>query len=183
MEFLNFLKSKAFIGSVIAAIILVIALGFGMLRYLDTSTKHSQRIVVPNLKTLSMARAKLQLEQKTLRAAVEESANFNPKFPPLTVIDQKPQAGDFVKENRKIYLVVNPKDYRKVKLPDVIQKTKRQARPTLQSVGFRVGKTIYRPDIARNVVLEMRHDGKVVRPGDLVRKTSIIDLVVGDGTR
>ena len=146
-------------------------------------TKHSQRIEVPNVKRLSVELAKKSLANKELQMAIQDSANFDPKFPPLSIIDQNPKAGNLVKENRKIYLTINPSGYRKVKIPDVIQKTLRQAKPTLKAIGFNIGKKTYVPNLAKDVVLKLKHNGKVLKPGDLLMKTSTVDLVLGDGTQ
>ncbi|WP_238527901.1 PASTA domain-containing protein [Aquimarina agarivorans] len=145
-------------------------------------TNHDQRIAVPNLEKLTLEKASDLLEASKLMAKVQDSANFNPSYPPFSVIEQNPKAGSFVKEDRKIYLVLNPSNYRKIIVPNIIQKTRRQAEPTLKALGFKVGKVIYRPNIARDMVLEMQHKGKVVKPDGFLRKTSVIDLVVGDGS-
>ena len=87
------------------------------------------------------------------------------------------------KENRKIYLILNPSDYRKVIIPDVIRSTLRQTRPTLEALGFRIGKLIYIDDLGRDEVLELRFRGQKINAGDMIKKTSAIDLVLGNGNR
>ena len=46
---------------------------------------------------------------------------------------------------------------------------------------FEIGKINYRKYIAKDEVLELRFEGKKIEPGDKLRKTSVIDLVLGDG--
>ncbi len=181
MGFFRFLFSKSFIYQIVFAFIAVVLLCFLGLKWLDFKTNHDQRIVVPNLEKLTFEKAKYILNKENLVAKVQDSANFNPDYPPYSVIEQNPKKGSFVKEDRKIYLVLNPSNYRKLKVPNIIQKTRRQAEPTLRALGFNVGEIIYRPDLARDVVLEMKHRGKKIKPSDLLMKTSTIDLVVGDG--
>lgn len=67
-------------------------------------------------------------------------------------------------------------------IPDLIRRTRRQAEPTLRSLGFEIGDVSYKPDIAEDAVLELRHKGKKLEPGDELMKTSTIDLVLGDGS-
>ncbi|HBK71585.1 MAG TPA: serine/threonine protein kinase, partial [Flavobacteriaceae bacterium] len=110
------------------------------------------------------------------------SASFNPEYPPNSIITQVPEAGDFVKVNRKIYLTTNPSGYRKIAIPDVLNKTKRQVETHLKSIGFKIGKYQFVPDIGENVVRKMKYKGKVLKKGDLVSKNSTIDLVLGDGS-
>ncbi len=49
------------------------------------------------------------------------------------------------------------------------------------ALGFKIGKIDYRDHISSDEVLELRHDGKTLKVGDALRKTSVIDLVVGNG--
>lgn len=183
MRFFRFIFSKPFGIQLLLAIVGLFIFCFLGLKWMDFYTNHSQRIEVPNVRRLSIALAKKSLENNDLRAAVQDSANFNPKFPPLSIIEQNPKAGNLVKENRQIYLTINPSGYRKIQIPDVIQKTLRQAKPTLKAIGFNIGKKTYVPNIAKDVVLELKHEGKILKAGDLLMKTSTIDLVLGDGTR
>ncbi len=182
MNFFKFIFSKTFGIQILLAIVGIFLFCFLGLKWLGFFTKHSQRIEVPNVKRLSFALAEKSLENQELKAVIQDSANFNPKFPPLSVIEQNPKAGNKVKENRKVYLTLNPSGYRKVSIPDVIQKTIRQAKPTLQAVGFNIGKKIYKPNLAKDVVLGIQHEGKELNPGDLLMKTSTVDLVLGDGS-
>ena len=110
-----------------------------------------------------------------------DSASFNPKFPPKSVIEQNPLPGDFVKENRKIYLTLNPSDYRKITVPNVLDQTKRQVVIQLKSLGFRVGKERYIKDLGRDVVRGLEIKGKKIEPGNRLPKNTVIDLVLGDG--
>ena len=122
-----------------------------------------------------------ELSNADLRFFIIDSANYNPDYPKFSVIEQNPAAGKFVKENRQIYLVLNPSGYRKLTIPDVIDKTRRQAEPTLKALGFKIGKITYIDHIGKDEVRELRHKGKKIQPGDQLQKTSTIDLVLGNG--
>lgn len=121
------------------------------------------------------------LTPENLRFAILDSSKYNPDMPPLAVLEQSPKAGNLVKDRRKIYLTVNPSGYRKIKIPNVIQITKRNAESTLKAVGFEVGKITYRNNIGKDMVLEVRHNGKKIEPGVELPKTTTIDLVLGNG--
>ena len=114
---------------------------------------------------------------------VLDSANYNPNYPRFSVIEQLPEAGSLVKENRKIYLTLNPSGYRKVAVPEIIRRTLRQARPTLEALGFELGEITYANDIGKDEVLAIKHKGRTIAPGTMLPKTSKIDLVVGNGRR
>jgi beta-lactam-binding protein with PASTA domain len=152
-----------------------------MLFWLKSTTNHGQKIEVPNLDRLSLDMAEEKLTELDLRFVVLDSSNYNPNFPKYSVIEQIPEAGEFVKENRKIYLTLNRSGYVFLEVPNVIGKTRRQAAPTLVSMGFEIGKIEYSSYIALDEVLEMSHKGKKISPGDQLQKTSVIDFVLGDG--
>jgi beta-lactam-binding protein with PASTA domain len=51
----------------------------------------------------------------------------------------------------------------------------------LESLGLKLGKTSYTPDIARNAVKDQLIDGKTIDPGTKVPMSTAIDLVLGNG--
>ncbi len=62
-----------------------------------------------------------------------------------------------------------------------IQQTYREAESTIKSLHLEVGKIEYVPDIGKDMILEVRMNGKILKPGDKIKKSSKIDLVLGDG--
>jgi len=182
MTFINYLFTKAFLRQLLYALLALIVLSFLLLWWLRSTTNHNQKIEVPSLAKLSLDVVEDRLDDLDLRYEILDSANYNPDYPRYTVIEQIPKAGQFVKENRKIYLTLNPSDYRKIKVPEVLGKTGRQAKPTLLAMGFEIGKISTRPHISDHV-LEMRFEGEKLTPGMEIPKTSVIDLIVGDGSQ
>ena len=84
---------------------------------------------------------------------------------------------------RKIYLTLNPVGYKKIKVPNVIQVTLRNAETLLNAVGFEVGELIYKNNIGKDMVLEIRYEGKKIKPGHTLRQRKKIDLVLGNGKK
>ncbi|MDG2483829.1 MAG: PASTA domain-containing protein [Flavobacteriaceae bacterium] len=183
MNFLRFIFSKSLLRQIVLAIVACIIFSFLALKWLKSYTNHGTFVEVPNLVGLSLDDAETTLQNFDLRTQVQDSSNYNPKYASGAVIEQEPLAGAQVKENRKIYLILNPSDYRKVIIPDVIRSTLRQTRPTLEALGFRIGKLIYIDDLGRDEVLELRFRGQKINAGDMIKKTSAIDLVLGNGNR
>lgn len=152
------------------------------MQWLKITTNHSQKIQVPDLSKLTIEQAKVKLEELDLNLKIVDSTNFNPTYPPLSVIEQDPEAGDFVKEDRKIYLKINRSTYQDVKIPNILTKSRRNAETLLKASGFRVGNSPkYVPDIARNIVRGLYYKGKTVKVGDKLPKNSVINLKLGDG--
>lgn len=181
MQLISYLKSKQFIRTIIIMILSMFIAVFILGKFLSFKTNHDQKIQVPDLAKLSLDDADKVLKEQDLNFIVIDSASFNPEFPPKSVIEQNPEAGDFVKDGRKIYLTLNASSYRKIEIPDVLGKTKRQVVTHLKSVGFRIGSSSYVPDIGRDVVRKLTLKGKEITKGELVAKNSEIDLVLGDG--
>lgn len=179
MTFFQFLFTKAFVKQLLLAVVVLIALIFLTLWWLKFTTNHNETTEVPNLAKMSLDKVEEKLDEMSLRYEILDSANYNPDFPRYSVIEQIPKPGKFVKENRKLYLTLNPSGYRKIEVPNILGRTRRQAEPTLLAMGFEIGKISYRPHISDNV-LEMRFNGEKLEPGTKIQKTSVIDLIVGD---
>lgn len=182
MNFILFLKSKAFLKNLLIAVVGLVLFVFLIFKWLNISTNHNQRIEVPNLEKKNLAEVETVLKDLNLRFFILDSASYNPSYPKKSVIDQNPFAGSFVKENRKIYLTLNPSGYRKVTIPNVYGKTKRQAVSQLSAVGFRIDKkAVFVTDIAKNVVRGLLYKGSKIKTGDKLPKKSVITLRLGDG--
>ncbi|WP_394906127.1 PASTA domain-containing protein [uncultured Mesonia sp.] len=183
MKLFRFLFSKLFVYQLLIALLLIFIIVFAALSWLDSTTNHDQRIEVPDLSKLSLEVVEQELEAYNLRYVVVDSANYNPDYPIYSVIEQNPKPGKNVKENRKIYLTLNPSGYAKIEIPEIEGRTKRQVIPTLKSIGFEIGEITYKPNLAKDAVIGLRHNGKAVKAGERLPKTSVIDLVLGDGSR
>jgi len=181
MKILNYVKSKEFLRTIILMIVVVIIIFFGLSKWMHYYTKHDQKIEVPNLEKLSTEEAQNILSDSNLTFFVLDSASFNPKYPPKSVISQNPSAGNFVKEQRKIYLTLNPSTYRKITVPNVIGLTKRQVVIQLKSVGFKIGKELYIKDLGLDVIRSIEVNKRKIKPGDKLPKNTTIDLILGDG--
>lgn len=181
MKLFGYLKSREFLGTIILIVAVSLLLIFALGKWLNYHTKHDERIAVPDLEQLSLEETETKLSAVSLRYVVIDSATYNPKYPPKSVIEQNPAAGDLVKENRKIYLTLNPSDYRKISVPNVLDNTKRQVVTQLKSIGFQIGKERYIPDLGKDVVRGLEIKGKRIKPGDRLPKNTVIDLVLGDG--
>ena len=183
MSIFKFLFSKAFLKQLVLAVVALVVLCFLILQWLKSTTNHGEFEMVPDLKGKSISVAQIELDENNLVMQIQDSANYNPDYPKFSVIDQEPSAGTKVKEDRKIYLTLNPSGYRKVEVPDLRERTFRQAEPNLEALGFKVGKITYVDNLGKDIVLQLKYKGKTINPGDKLPKTSKIDLVLGNGNR
>lgn len=181
MSFVNYITSKFFFRQVLIATGIVAVIAFVFFNMLSYFTNHGQEITVPNLSKLSIDEAEEKLKSLDLDYVLLDTLDFKEEFPKYGVVEQDPKPGSKVKANRKVYIKINSDGYSYVTLPDLIEKTYRQAEPTLNSIGLEVGTITYKPYLGKDMVLEMKHNGVAVKPGTKIMKTSKIDLVLGDG--
>ncbi len=181
MSLRNYLTSKVFFAQVLAATVIVGVLAFFFFHWITFVTKHGEEILVPNLSRMNEIQVEEKLDELGLTYEILDTLDYQPNFPKLGVLFQEPAAGSKVKGGRTVYIKINASEYKKVQIPDLVDKTYRQAVPTLKSLGLATGNVTYAPHIGKDMVLEMRMNGKVIKPGTRVYKASKIDLVLGDG--
>jgi beta-lactam-binding protein with PASTA domain len=183
MSIIKFIVSKTFFKQLGLAVVALVVFCFLMLQWLKSTTNHGEFETVPDLKGKSQSVAKMELEANNLVMQIQDSANYNPNYPKFSVIEQEPAKGSKVKQNRKIYLTLNPSGYRKVEVPNLRERTFRQAEPNLVALGFKIGKITYVDNLGKDIVLELKYKGQIIKPSQKLPKTSKIDLVLGNGKR
>ena len=183
LHFFRFLFSRSFFWQLFLLLFVLTALFIGVFYGLNWHTRQGNFIEVPDLQAKSIAEVSLILEDQKLNFEVIDSARFNPDYKPFAVIEQSPLAGEQVKKNRKIYLTLNPANYNEVRIPEVIQITRRSAESSLRAVGLEIGEITYMDNIGKDMVLQLRYDNAPIAPGEKLPKTSRVDLVLGNGIR
>ena len=163
------------------ALFLLFAGIYAVLLSLDGFTRHGEFIVVPDLEHVSLSKAQELLEKSHLRYEVRDSTAYNKEYPPYTVMKQTPKANEKVKKDRKIYLSINPTNFRKIDLPNIIRRPIKEVRPNLASLNIKIGRVTYVNDISKDAVLRAFYKGKEIKPGDKILENSTIDLECGNG--
>ena len=181
MSLKDYLKSRVFFVQVLIGILIIAVLSYLFFHWLTFTTDHGNEITVPDLRKLSEIQVEQKLDELDLDYVLLDSVDYDKTFPKHSVVEQDPVSGSKVKKNRKIYIKINSSGFTTVKIPNLIEKTYRQAIPTLKSLGLEEGTITYKPYLGKDMVLEMRWNGKKLNPGDKVFKSSKIDLVLGDG--
>lgn len=181
MSLRKYLSSRVFFIQMAIALSIVLVLGYLFMHWLTFTTDHGNEITVPNLSKLNEEQVEERLDDLDLDYVLLDSVDFNPAYPKHTVVEQDPLAGAKVKKNRKIYIKINSSGFTLVRMPNLVEKTYRQAVPTLKALGLQEGEVTYKPYLGKDMVLEMRCNGKKLNPGDKIFKSSKIDLVLGDG--
>ena len=183
MKILDHFKSKSIAKQIFLMLVIIFIVFFLVYNSLKIYTKHNRYIEVPNLAGKNLDEAIIILDDNKLRYEVLDSSKFFVNIPNYSVISQIPKELELVKKNRKIYLNVNPKNFQKVSLPNVIQITKRNAESILTALGFKVRDYSYIDNIGKDMVLDAQFDGESIPPGSIIPKKSKIDLILGNGKK
>lgn len=178
-KFWAYLKTKQFRANLLLAIGTVVVIVMIVFFSLSFYTRHGTGIPVPQLKGMQVEKAMSLLKEQGFDYKIDSVYVLDQS--PGSVIEQDPDPGTNVKENRTIYLTVVTRLAPPVSLPDLEPYTYREAVATLANYGLKVGDTTYRSDIARDRILEMRFGGQVIKAGTAIPKGSRIDLVLGNG--
>jgi beta-lactam-binding protein with PASTA domain len=181
MSIRKYLTSRVFGVQVLIAIAIVAALAYLFMHWLTFTTDHGHEISVPDLRKLTEEQVQTKLDELDLDYELLDSVDYRSDFPQFSVVEQDPSPGTKVKVGRKIYIKVNTSGFSSVRIPDLIEKTYREAVPTLRALGLDEGTVTYVPNLGKDMVLEMRFKGRNLKVGDRVLKSSKIDLVLGDG--
>ena len=179
MSFFAYLKTKSFRNTILLAIgsvIVVVLIAFYSLGYY---TRHGSGIPVPKVTSLPVEKALIILKDQGFGVSIDSV--YVPDQVPGTVVEQDPDAGTNVKENRVIYIKIVKNQAPPVALPDILDAPYISAVATISNYGLKVGDTTYRSDIARNHVLEVKFGGQTIQAGTKIPKGSKLDLVLGDG--
>lgn len=176
-------KSKSLTKQIFLMVSIVIFVFFLVYNSLMIYTKHNKYIEVPNLLGLNLDEAINILKKNKLKYEVLDSSKFFVDIPNYSIISQIPLESELVKKNRKIYLNVNPRNFQKVSLPNVIQITKRNAESILTALGFQVLEYNYVDDIGKDMVLDVLYDGEKIVPGQKIPMNSGLSLILGNGKR
>jgi len=178
MSFKKFLASRTFFINLSIALFLIAILLFLTLQVLKIYTRHGQSNPVPNFYGMQKQEAETIAKQHNLKIIIIDSV-YTDKVNPGEVIEQDPNAGFEVKENRTVFLTINSSNKEMVVLPKLTEISFRQAQVLVENYGFEVGEIAYQPSEYNNLVLTVKQDSAEIIEGSLLLKGSSIDFVIG----
>ena len=136
---------------------------------------------MPSLVGLALSETQDTLHGMDLNSIIIDSAAYNPNYDRGDVLSHQPTAGSEVKPGRKIYLTINPVTAHYLPLPDLKNKSLRQAISLLDNNAFRVGYLYYIDHYAKDLVRFVKVNSKIVHANDSLPKFTTVDLYLGDG--
>ncbi|HTB24018.1 MAG TPA: PASTA domain-containing protein [Puia sp.] len=176
----RFLTSKPLWVNILAGFIFLVVLLLIFLGSLDIITHHGKTMKIPAVVGLSIGEARKTLESQGFEIQIQDSI-YNDTIPPLQVIKQFPEADNLVKVNRTVYLTINRALAPEIDMPNLLSMTFRNAEMVLRRYGLKLGDTLFKPDFARNSVLDQQYKGESIKPGTKIQQGSEITLVLGNG--
>src|SRR5690606_1859100 len=178
-KFFQYLRTQTFRKNLITAIIVIALFVFTIFFVLRSYTRHGENIKVPELTNMSLKDAINTLESNGFRYQVDSV--YQTDATPGIIIDQDPSPGSNVKTNRTIYITMITMTPPFVNFPEVREMTYLEARAMISNYELKIADTIYIPDIARDVVLDVKYGVEKLLGGKEILKGSIVSLVLGNG--
>jgi len=166
--------------NIVVGIILAIALFAVFLLSLKWITQHGRSSAVPPVTGKKVEEARKLLRNAGFDVEIQDSV-YADNLKPLMVIKQFPEADEIVKTNRTVYLVISRAVPPIVEMPNLVGYSYRNAEMVLKNMDLKIGDTTFKPDFAKNAVLEQIYNGATITAGTKIRKGSVISLVLGDG--
>jgi beta-lactam-binding protein with PASTA domain len=176
----QFVTKKGLWINILAGFFIIVFALFLLYLLLGPLTKHGNSKTVPYVVGKSFEEAKRILSKEGFDVEIQDSIYIDTSAKG-SVLKQIPEGDDVVKINRKIYLTLNRFVPPQVEMPNLIGFSFRNAEMQLKNMGLRVGDTIFKPDFAKNSVLEQHYNGSTIVPGTKILQGSEITLVLGDG--
>ncbi len=176
----KFITNRPLWLNIIIGIVLALGIFSLFLLSLNWLTDHGKSATVPSVTGKSYDEAIKIIKQAGFDYEVQDSVYID-TAKPFSVIKQIPDADEVVKSNRTIFLIVNRSVPPLVEMPNLVGYSLRNALMVLKNLDLKLGDTTFKPDFAKNAILEQLYNGNSISPGTELRKGSIISLVLGDG--
>jgi len=180
VSFFSMFKNRVLYKQIIFAFCAMFLCFFLWLKYIDIYTHHDEHIVLPGFYGVHIQDLDSICQELDLRYIIIDSV-FNKKEEKGIILEQDPRAGTNVKENRRIYFTINALQNKVITFPYITDLSLRQTVRKLESLGLVVGELEYKPDLAKNVVLNQKVNGIQIKEGQELFLGTIVDLVIGSG--
>jgi beta-lactam-binding protein with PASTA domain len=176
----KFITSRPLWVNILIGITIVVMIFLLFIVSLNWITRHGDAKLVPAVTGKNINDVQKLLADKGFDIVIQDSVYYD-SLPPGIVIKQVPDADQVVKVNRTVYVTINrfvPPD---ISMPNLVGFSYRNAELQLRNLGLKVGDTTFKPDFAKNSVLEQLIAGNPVKAGDKVKVGTAVDLILGSG--
>ena len=179
-EFFGKFASGFLWGNILAMVLVVVALAFGVKYGLDTYTHHGEGIEVPKIEGMVYQNARAMMEERGLNVVVTDSG-YNKRLPAGSILLQNPGPGMKVKAGHTIYVTVNSPSSPTFAIPDVVDNSSyREAEAKLVAIGFKLDAP-QQVEGEKDWVYGILCRGRRVSTGDRISIDSPLTLLIGNG--
>ena len=180
-EFFSFKTNKFFWLNIVAMIVVMVVMIFGVLKWLDIHTHHGESVVVPDVKGMTVEEATKMFRNHGLVYVISDTKYVKDKAAGI-ILELKPGAGEKVKEGRTVYLTVNTLDVPLRAIPDVADNSSlRQAQAKLLNAGFKLNQ-VQLVNGEKDWVYGVKYQGRQLAAGEKIPLGASLTLMVGDGS-
>ena len=179
-EFFGKFASGFLWGNILAMVLVVVALAFGVKYGLDVYTRHGEGIEVPKVEGMVYQNARVLMEERGLYLVVTDSG-YNKRLPANSILVQNPGPGMKVKQGHTIYVTVNSPSSPSFAIPDLVDNSSfREAEAKLTAIGFKLTPP-QQVEGEKDWVYGILCRGRRVSTGDRISIDSPLTLLVGNG--
>ena len=179
-EFFGKFASGFLWGNILAMVLVVVALAFGVKYGLDAYTHHGEGIEVPKIEGMVYQNARAMMEERGLNVVVTDSG-YNKRLPAGSILLQNPGPGMKVKTGHTIYVTVNSPSSPTFAIPDVVDNSSyREAEAKLVAIGFKLAPP-QQVEGEKDWVYGILCRGRRVSTGDRISIDSPLTLLIGNG--
>ena len=179
-EFFGKFASGFLWGNILAMVLVVVALAFGVKYGLDVYTRHGEGIEVPKVEGMVYQNARALMEERGLYLVVTDSG-YNKRLPANSILIQNPGPGMKVKQGHTIYVTVNSPSSPSFAIPDLVDNSSfREAEAKLTAIGFKLTPP-QQVEGEKDWVYGILCRGRRVSTGDRISIDSPLTLLIGNG--
>lgn len=177
MKWRAFFFTRFFWRHLMLAAVASVILMWITLQIISVFTHHGEKIELPDFVDQPLESATEFADQNGFSIVVMDSV-YEPRKEKGTILIQDPLPATFVKEGRTIYVTVVGQTPEKVKMPNLVDLSLRQAVERVNAAGLQLDFIQVVPGEYNNAVTEQLHQGKPIRAGRELNRNSKIVLVV-----
>lgn len=166
--------------NLLAMLMILVALPFIVLSWLDSYTLHGKTIEVPDISGKQLSEAVSILRSEKLDFEIVDH-KYVKGAKENEVLEQRPAAAAKVKEGRKIELTMSSAHEPMQVIPPVVDNSSlREAQARLRASGFKLGENVLVPG-EKDWVYSLLHGKDTLRNGMQIPVGSTVVLVIGSG--
>lgn len=177
---LDLLRNKKLYVHLGLMFLIFVALFWVSLKIISSVTRHGESVKVPNLIGLHPDEIEDMDGMSDFNFLVVDSV-YDSEKEKGSICNQIPLADAKVKSGRIIYLTVVSMHPEQLLMPNLLDLTLRNATSLIETYGLKVGNVSYVPDIAKDAVVRVQYNGRIIQADEHILKGSTIDLVLGLG--